>query len=139
MSDHSLFPVPEEVAKNAFIDNDKYLEMYQRSVDDPEGGFYLFPDFEPLAESLDRRQIGSSAELTRRCLEEAGVAFLPGSCFGRSPEERTARIAYVNFDGTRALAEASERGDEHAGDLANLPACEGTRDAVRRLTDWLRA
>ena len=37
MSDHSLFPVPEEVAKNAFIDNDKYLEMYQRSVDDPEG------------------------------------------------------------------------------------------------------
>jgi aspartate aminotransferase len=109
------------------------------SVDDPEGGFYLFPDFEPLAESLDRRQIGSSAELTHRCLEEAGVAFLPGSCFGRPPEERTARIAYVNFDGAQALAEASERGDEHAGDLANLPACEGTRDAVRRLTDWLRA
>jgi acetyl-CoA synthetase len=37
MSDQSLFPVPEDVAKNAFIDNDKYLEMYQRSVDDPEG------------------------------------------------------------------------------------------------------
>jgi acetyl-CoA synthetase len=36
MADQSLFPVPEEVAKNAFIDNDKYLEMYQRSVDDPE-------------------------------------------------------------------------------------------------------
>ncbi len=37
MSDQSLFPVPEDVAKNAFIDNDKYLEMYQRSVEDPEG------------------------------------------------------------------------------------------------------
>ena len=37
MSDQSLFPVPEDVAKNAFIDNDKYLEMYQRSIDDPEG------------------------------------------------------------------------------------------------------
>jgi acetyl-CoA synthetase len=37
MSDHSLFPVPEEIAENAFIDNDKYLEMYQRSIDDPEG------------------------------------------------------------------------------------------------------
>jgi acetyl-CoA synthetase len=37
MSDQSLFPVPDEVAKNAFIDNDKYLEMYQRSIDDPEG------------------------------------------------------------------------------------------------------
>jgi acetyl-CoA synthetase len=37
MSDQSLFPVPDEVAKNALIDNDKYLEMYQRSIDDPEG------------------------------------------------------------------------------------------------------
>ncbi|MGB0574757.1 MAG: acetate--CoA ligase [Alphaproteobacteria bacterium] len=37
MSDQSLFPVPDEVAKNAFIDNEKYLEMYQRSIDDPEG------------------------------------------------------------------------------------------------------
>ena len=37
MSDQTLFPVPEEVAKNAFVDNDKYLEMYQRSIDDPEG------------------------------------------------------------------------------------------------------
>jgi acetyl-CoA synthetase len=37
MADQSLFPVPEEVAKNAFIDNNKYLEMYKRSVDDPEG------------------------------------------------------------------------------------------------------
>ena len=107
------------------------------SVEDPEGGFYLFPDFEPLSERLDRRQIRSSAELTHRCLEEVGVAFLPGSCFGRPPEERTARIAYVNFDGAQALTEASERGDEHAGDLANLPACEGTREAVRGLAGWL--
>ncbi len=37
MSDQTLFPVPEEVAKNAFVDNDKYLEMYQHSIDDPEG------------------------------------------------------------------------------------------------------
>ncbi|MBK20400.1 MAG: acetate--CoA ligase [Rhodospirillaceae bacterium] len=36
MSDQTLFPVPEEVAKNAFVDNDKYLEMYQQSIDDPE-------------------------------------------------------------------------------------------------------
>ena len=108
------------------------------AVDDPEGGFYLFPDFEPMGEALTERGIRSSADLTRRCLEEAGVAFLPGSCFGRPAEERTARIAYVNFDGERALAEASERGDEDAGDLAELPACASTREAVTRLADWLR-
>jgi acetyl-CoA synthetase len=37
MSDDTLFPVPDEWAKKAWVDNDKYLEMYQRSIDDPEG------------------------------------------------------------------------------------------------------
>jgi len=37
MSDNELFPVPESFAAGAHADNDKYLEMYQRSVDDPEG------------------------------------------------------------------------------------------------------
>ena len=36
MSGQTLFPVPEKTAKNAFIDNDKYLEMYQQSINDPE-------------------------------------------------------------------------------------------------------
>ncbi len=36
MSDNQLFPVPDAVAKSAWVDNDKYLEMYQASVDDPE-------------------------------------------------------------------------------------------------------
>ena len=37
MTDRQLFPVPEAWAKRAFADNDKYLAMYQQSVDDPEG------------------------------------------------------------------------------------------------------
>jgi acetyl-CoA synthetase len=37
MSDIKLYPVPAEVAAQAWINNDQYLEMYQRSVDDPEG------------------------------------------------------------------------------------------------------
>ena len=37
MSDNSYFPVPESAAKGAHVDNDGYLEMYKRSVDDPEG------------------------------------------------------------------------------------------------------
>jgi acetyl-CoA synthetase len=35
MSDQ-LFPVPESWAKSAWIDNDKYLQMYEQSVKDPE-------------------------------------------------------------------------------------------------------
>jgi len=37
MSDAKLYPVPAEVAAHAWINNDQYLEMYKRSVDDPEG------------------------------------------------------------------------------------------------------
>ena len=37
MSDHSYFPVPNDIAKSAHVDNDGYLEMYKRSVEDAEG------------------------------------------------------------------------------------------------------
>jgi len=37
MSDHSIFPVLDAVAKAALIDSATYQEMYQRSVEDPEG------------------------------------------------------------------------------------------------------
>ncbi|WP_349358667.1 acetate--CoA ligase [Stappia sp.] len=36
MSD-TIYPVPAEIAADALVDNDKYLEMYQASVSDPEG------------------------------------------------------------------------------------------------------
>jgi acetyl-CoA synthetase len=37
MSDNKLFPVPADWAKSAFADDGEYLEMYQRSVEDPDG------------------------------------------------------------------------------------------------------
>ena len=37
MSEIKTYPVSAETARAAHADNDKYLEMYQRSVDDPEG------------------------------------------------------------------------------------------------------
>ena len=37
MSNEQVFPVPEHIANTALCDNEKYLEMYQRSIDDPEG------------------------------------------------------------------------------------------------------
>ena len=37
MTDDQIFPVPEDVAKAAWADNAKYLDMYQASIDDAEG------------------------------------------------------------------------------------------------------
>ena len=37
MSDQHIFPVPAELAKAAWVDNAKYLDMYQASIQDPSG------------------------------------------------------------------------------------------------------
>ena len=37
MSDNKVYPVPTELAESAWVDNDKYVEMYEKSVSDPNG------------------------------------------------------------------------------------------------------
>mgnify|MGYP006273944279 CR=1 FL=1 len=68
-----------------------------------KGGFYAFPDFEPLRERLAERGVTTSAQLCESLLEEAGVATLPGSAFGRPDHELSLRLAFVDFDGAAAL------------------------------------
>ena len=107
-------------------------------VVEPHGAFYLFPDFEPLAGRLRERSISSAEDLCRHLLDEAGVAAIPGSEFGRPPSELSIRIAYVNFDGGRALAAAESvppgaRLSE--GFLRNW--CSPTLEAIERLCGWL--
>jgi aspartate/methionine/tyrosine aminotransferase len=75
-------------------------------VANPEGGFYLLPDFSAHAESLHRRGIQTGGEMCRRLLEATGVALLPGSEFGRPASEFTARFCFVDFDGEKCLAES---------------------------------
>ncbi|WP_085901663.1 acetate--CoA ligase [Kiloniella majae] len=36
MSDATVFPVPEDLAQKAWVDEPRYLEMYQKSIEDPE-------------------------------------------------------------------------------------------------------
>ncbi len=78
------------------------------SVPEPEGGFYLFPNFEYYREKLIEKDIITSVEMCDRILNETGVAMLPGKDFGRQPEELTVRIAYVDFDGEAALNAAMQ-------------------------------
>lgn len=68
-----------------------------------EGGFYLFPDFNAFREQLAAKNIYDSDSLCNRLLADTGVAILPGSAFGMTPGELVARLAFVDFDGGRAL------------------------------------
>ena len=106
----------------------------------PDGAFYLFLDFSPLGERLAARGIEDGPSLCARLLEETGVALLPGASFARLPQELTARLAYVNFDGAHALA-ASENIPLHE----ELPAgftrqyCERVLIGVERIVEWVGA
>jgi aspartate aminotransferase len=106
----------------------------------PDGAFYLFADFSPIAERLAARGVEDGPSLCTRLLEETGVAVLPGASFARPQQELTARLAYVNFDGARALA-ASENIplDEELPAGFTRQYCEGVLVGVEKLVDWVAA
>jgi aspartate aminotransferase len=108
------------------------------AVDMPQGGFYLFPDFTPRAESLRARGISNSSELCERLLTETGVALLPGSDFGCPPELLAARLAYVDFDGAEALLAAECVPDEvELGEPWLHTNCSRVVAAIEALISWL--
>lgn len=104
----------------------------------PDGGFYVFPDFAPLAETMAARGIRGSTALCERVLEEAGVAFLPGSAFGRPDAELTARLAFVDFDGARVLSAADAVPADQPLDREFMSSyCPKVITGMERLRDWL--
>lgn len=104
----------------------------------PTGGFYLFPDFGACREALAARGIETSAALCERLLEGTGVAILPGSDFGRPESELTARLAYVDFDGSRALAAAADRRSEDMDEAFLREVAPNVTGAVDRMRQWLK-
>jgi aspartate aminotransferase len=108
-------------------------------VSEPSGAFYLFPDFSPLKDKLAKRKILSGFELADRLLEETGVAILPGVSFGRPEHELTARIAYVDFDGIKALAASEQvKSEKEINDDFLETYCGNTLDAIDHICDWLK-
>lgn len=105
----------------------------------PEGGFYLFIDFTAMAEQLAEQGIKTSKTLCDHLLEETGVAILPGSAFERPRNELTARLAYVDFDGAKALA-ASELTplDKPLPDNFTQIYCWTVIEAVKKIVDWIK-
>jgi aspartate aminotransferase len=104
----------------------------------PDGAFYLFADFTPHNARLHARGLTTSAALCEELLNETGVALLPGSDFGRTAAELTARLAYVDFDGAAALT-AAERvpAAEELSEAFLRAHCGQVLTALDRLGEWL--
>lgn len=105
------------------------------SLPEPQGGFYLFPDLSAHRETLQQRGILTPLQLCERLLQEAGVAALPGTDFGRPATEFTIRLAYVDFDGGQALA-AADPGRAMDGAFARRH-CPTVMAAADRIKAWL--
>jgi aspartate aminotransferase len=106
----------------------------------PDGAFYLFPNFRNYSDKLRAKNIRTSMDLTTKLLEETGAALLPGSVFGRPAEEFTARLAYVDFDGSRALAAAETYSPEDPlpQDFVNI-YCSHMLEGTKKIVDWVKS
>ena len=106
----------------------------------PDGAFYLFIDFEKYREKLLQRDIKNSSQLCNRLLEDTGVAILPGQDFGMLPEELTARLAYVDIDGVKALNAAMnlDSRDKINDEFLDL-YCSNVLKAISLITDWVNS
>ena len=62
------------------------------SINKPQGGFYLMPEFLT-------QKFSTSEEMCSNILNETGVALLPGSDFGFSKERMIVRLSFTDFNG----------------------------------------
>ena len=114
------------------------LQQAGVSVHAPVGAFYVFPDFSPFRAQLAQRGITNSVAFCETLLRDTGVAVLPGTAFQRRAEELTARLAYVDFDGAKALA-ASELfplDQDLPEDFIDL-WCGNVIEATQRAVEWV--
>ena len=105
------------------------------SVPVPSGAFYLFPDFAPVRGELERRGVRTDGELCERLLQEAGVAALPGACFGMPERSMYVRFALVDFDGARAIEMSASAPLDESFLRAFL---KPTYEAVKAVRRWVQ-
>ena len=74
----------------------KNLKSNLITVTKPEGGFYLFPEF-------NKAKFSSSSEMCKDILNKTGVALLPGSDFGLDNNKMLVRLSYTDFNGSEFL------------------------------------
>ena len=97
------------------------------------------PAFAPPAEADAKHQVPISrknfVELCERLLQEAGVAALPGACFGMPERSMYVRFALVDFDGARAIEMSASAPLDESFLRAFL---KPTYEAVKAVRRWVQ-
>ena len=116
------------------------LSQANVNIHQPDGGFYIFPDFSPFSNMLIQNGIDTSEKLCVELLNQKGVAMLPASAFGFSESSLYTRLCYVDFDGTAAInalqADASIIDQPHEFTKNYAPS---VYDGVQAICDYVNA
>lgn len=101
----------------------------------PTGGFYVYPDFEPLRGELAGRGVTDGASLQSRLIDQHGIAVLAGVHFGDDPRALRFRAATSMLYGR---TRDEQRAAQQATDPLRLPhvadALAGIEQGLRKLT-----
>jgi len=68
------------------------LKSNKVTVNKPQGGFYLMPEF-------SNKSFSTSSKMCDNLLKETGVVLLPGSDFGFDEKRMLARLSFTDFNG----------------------------------------
>jgi aspartate aminotransferase len=101
----------------------------------PQGGFYMICDFSNVVNKT--HEITNDKTLCQKILNDTGFAMLPGSDFGIGMEEEKllSRIAFVDFDGSKALKMISK--EKSSPDNFLDLACPKILKGISLLKDWI--
>ena len=105
----------------------------------PEGGFYLYLDFNALRDRFMRLGIGTAGRVAKELLELEHVALLPGDALLLPEDNFSFRCSYVDYDGDAVLRSWREEAprtpeEEEAFVLKHCPLIvDGVRNIGRYL------
>ncbi len=85
----------------------------------------MLPDFSNFVKELNKNGIHNSEMMCQKLIEETGVMLLPGTAFGFSEKEFLARLAFVDFEGSRINFNLQKD-------------CNHLLEGIDKLCSWLR-
>ncbi len=118
-------------SKNILSAVGKYVYSNLKSnkvlINEPQGGFYLLPEF------LNNK-FKTSSEMCDSILKHTGVALLPGSDFGFNSNKMLARLSFTDFDGQEFMEQIED--NQKVDDVMINKFAPKIVEGVNKLKKW---
>ena len=101
----------------------------------PQGGFYILCDFSKIIKH--NNIINNATTLCEQVLQNTGFAMLPGKNFGIEDEKLITRMAFVDFDGNKALSFMKDNTSIKDDDFNKL--FPKINEGILNLKSWLKS